>query len=129
MNADYGWLVPTLATGDMEGGSVPRWAKEPMPGRDRAEPSWTLLPICTTSPSQQPFLGVCSEWVSLSIPSTLVVGVQAFYTGQHLKLCLCSWATKELRLMQCFCFPTDLDFVKSPSEAAALMAGFSGPVV
>lgn len=102
MNADYGWLVPTLATGDTEGGSVPRWAKGPMPGGDRAEPRWALLPVCTTRPSQQPFLGVCSEWVSLGIPSTLVVGVQAFYTGQHLKLCLCSWATKQLRLKQCF---------------------------
>lgn len=78
---------------------------------------------------QQPFLGVCSEWVSLGIPSTLVVGVQAFYTEQLLKLCLCSWATKELKLMQCFCFPTDLVFVKSPPEAAALMAGISGPAV
>lgn len=57
------------------------------------------------------------------------MGVQAFYAVKRLNLCLYSWATKDLRIVQCLCFPTDLVFVKSPSEAAALMAGVSGPTV
>lgn len=60
-------------------------------------------------------------------PPSPAARVQVFYNVERLNLRLRSWATKDLKLMECFCFQTNLVFLKNLSEAA-LMADISGRI-